>query len=52
MFSCRLDVLCPSLGGDGVRGRDFMVLFLGFGLGISVEICWELPEGFVSGWLV
>ena len=25
--------LCPSLGGDGVRGRDFMVLFLGSGLG-------------------
>ena len=29
MFGCRLDVLCPSLGGDGVGGRDFMVLFLG-----------------------
>ena len=44
--------LCPSLGGDGVHGRDFMVLFLGSGLGVSVEICLELPEGFVSGWLV
>ena len=37
-LSCRCSVigwmfLCPSLGGDGVRGRDFMVLFLGSGLG-------------------
>ena len=52
MLGYKLDVLCRSLGRDGVGGRDFMVLFLGFGLGISVEICWELPEGFVSGWLV
>ena len=52
MLGYGLDVLCPSLGGDGVGGRDFMVLFLGCGLSISVEVCWELPEGFVSGWLV
>ena len=46
MFGCRLDVLCPSLGGDGVGGRDFMVLFLGFGLGLSVEICLGIARGF------
>ena len=50
MLGYRLDVLCPSLGGDGVGGRDFMVLFLGCGLSISVEFCWELPEGCV--WVV
>ena len=52
MFGYKLDVLCPSLGGDGVRGQDFMVLFLGSGPSVSVQICLELPEGFVSGWLV
>ena len=36
--------LCPSLGGDGVRGRDFMVLFLGSGLGVSVEIVGNCPR--------
>ena len=52
MFGYSLKFLCLSLGGDGVRGRDFMVLFLGSGLDVSVEFVWGLPEGFVSGWIV
>ena len=30
MLGHRSDVLCRSLGGDGVGGQDFMVLFLGW----------------------
>ena len=32
--------------------RDFIVLFLGSGPSVSVEILFKLPEGFVSGSLV
>ena len=32
--------------------RDFIVLFLGSGPSVSVEILFNLPEGFVSGSLV
>ena len=32
--------------------KDFIVLFLGSGPSVSVEILFNLPEGFVSGSLV